>query len=64
MRRCNECQYYGDEPRAGLINHCFNEEISDEEHDRVRNNGGDNCEGFFNTKDRSKIADKDIDNWY
>ena len=25
---------------------CFNEEISEEEHDRVRNNNGDNCECF------------------
>jgi len=47
MRRCEECLYYGDESGAGFINHCFNEQISEEEHDRVRNNGGDNCQCFI-----------------
>lgn len=51
MNRCDECLFYGDEPNAGLINHCFNEDISEQEHDRVRNHGGNNCEGFKKNPD-------------
>ena len=46
MSQCERCGWYGDEPAAGLINNCFNDELPEEEHNRVRNHGGDNCQGF------------------
>lgn len=46
MYKCNECQWLYDEPSAGLINHCDNEELTEEEHDKYRNKGEGDCPFF------------------
>ncbi|ACL77459.1 hypothetical protein [Ruminiclostridium cellulolyticum] len=51
MFKCNKCKFYGDERSAGLINHCFNEDLTEEEHDKYRNKGEGNCPCYIEDND-------------
>lgn len=46
MDKCNVCAWLYDESSAGLINCCGNEELTEEEHEKHRNQGQDNCPGY------------------
>lgn len=47
MFKCKMCKWLYDEPGAGIINYCGNDEITEEEHDRYRNKREDGCPYFW-----------------
>ena len=47
MFKCCLCKYYGTEIDAGLVNCCFNEDLTEEEHDKYRNKGEGECPYFI-----------------
>lgn len=47
MFKCHNCAWCGDDRSAGFINHCFNEELTEAEHDKYRNKGIGECPHFI-----------------
>lgn len=52
MYKCDKCAWIYDEPSAGLINHCGNEELTEEEHDNYKNKGVGDCPYFTEKEER------------
>lgn len=60
MFKCNTCEYYGNEISAGLVNHCFNENLTEEEHEQYRNKGIGECPYFEKSDGNEDYIQSDL----
>ena len=52
MDKCKNCAWLYDEPAAGLIDHCGNENLTEEERDKHRNRKEGECPGFIEREEQ------------